>query len=65
MFAGCPENREDDNIEVLKSRIDVYLQETTPLIELYKKQSILKTLDGMQSIEKVSRDINKSLDEVN
>ena len=59
------ENREDDNIEVLKSRIDVYLQETTPLIELYKKQSILKTLDGMQSIEKVSRDINKSLDEVN
>ena len=59
------ENREDDNIEVLKSRIDVYLQETTPLIELYKKQNILKTLDGMQSIEKVSRDINKSLDEIN
>ena len=59
------ENREDDNIEVLKSRIDVYLQETTPLIELYKKKNILKILDGMQSIEKVSRDINKSLDEIN
>ena len=36
------ENREDDSIEVLKSRIDVYLQETTPLIDLYKKQNILK-----------------------
>ena len=59
------ENREDDTIEVLKSRIDVYLQETTPLIDLYKKQNILKTLNGTQSIEDVSNDMNKSLDEIN
>ena len=59
------ENREDDSIEVLKSRIDVYLQETTPLIDLYKKQNILKTLNGTQSIEDVSNDMNKSFDEIN
>ena len=59
------ENREDDSIEVLKLRIDVYLQETTPLIDLYKKQNILKTLNGTQSIEDVSNDMNKSFDEIN
>ena len=59
------ENREDDTIEVLKSRIDVYLQETAPLIELYKKQGLLKKLNGMQSIQNVNNDMNKLLDEIN
>ena len=43
----------------------VYLQETAPLIELYKKQGLLKKLNGMQSIEDVSNDMNKSFDEIN
>ena len=58
------ENREDDNIDVLKSRINVYLKETTPLIDLYKKKNVLKALNGMQSIENVSKDICKSIDEI-
>ena len=58
------ENRDDDNVDVLKSRIDVYLKETTPLIDLYKKKNILKTLDGMQAIESVSNDMSKSIDEI-
>ena len=58
------EDREDDSIDVLKSRIDVYLKETTPLIDLYKKKNVLKTLDGMQAIESVSNDMSKSIDEI-
>ena len=58
------ENREDDSIDVLKSRIDVYLKETTPLIDLYKKQNLLKTLNGMQSIENVSNDMCESIDKI-
>ena len=58
------ENREDDNIDVLKSRINVYLKETTPLIDLYKKKNVLKALNGMQSIENVSKDICKYIDEI-
>ena len=58
------ENRKDDIIEVLKSRIDVYLKETVPLIDLYKKKNILKTFNGMQSIEDVNKDLSKSLDEL-
>ena len=50
---------------MLKSRIDVYLKETAPLIDLYKKKNILKTFNGMQCIEDVNNDLNKSLDELN
>ena len=57
------EDREDDSIDVLKSRIDVYLNETTPLIDLYKKKNVLKTLNGMQSIKNVSNDIFQSIEE--
>jgi len=49
---------------VLKSRIDVYLKETAPLIDLYRKKNILKTFNGMQSIEDVNKDLSKSLDEL-
>ena len=55
------ENREDDNIKVLISRIDVYLNETRPLIDLYKKKNILKTFNGMRSINDISKDIDKAL----
>ena len=58
------ENRVDDSRNVLNSRIDVYLQETEPLIELYKKQGLLKKINGMQSIENVNNDMNKFLDEI-
>ena len=57
------ENRADDSIEVLKSRIDVYSKETELLIKLFKNQSLLKTINGMQSIENVNKDMNKFLDE--
>ena len=59
------ENRDDDNIAILKSRINVYLQETTPLIKLYEKKGLLKKLNGMQSIEEVKNDISKSLEQIN
>lgn len=47
----------------MKSRIDVYSKETEQLIELFKKQGLLKKINGMQSIENVSNDMNKFLDE--
>ena len=59
------ENRVDDSIAVLKSRIDVYFQETEPLIDLYEQQDLLKKINGMQSIENVTNDMNKFLDEIN
>ena len=59
------ENRIDDNLNVLNSRIEVYLKETEPLIELYKKQGLLKKINGMQSIENVNNEMRKFLDVIN
>lgn len=53
------ENRDDDNVSVLESRIHVYLKETRPLIDLYKNKNILEKVDGMKSIDEVNKNINK------
>ena len=56
--------RNDDNPSVLKNRIIIYKKDTLPVINFYKKTNRLKSIDGMQSIEKVSNDIQKLIDEL-
>ena len=51
------ENREDDDVKVLKSRMNVYSNETMPLVDLYEKKNILKTINGMKTVEEVNNDI--------
>ena len=53
--------RADDNEETVKSRLNVYKNETAPLIEFYKNQGVLINVDGMQAIDKVFEDIAKLL----
>ena len=38
--------RDDDKPETVQNRLQVYHQQTQPLIDYYKKQGILKTVDG-------------------
>ena len=49
--------RDDDNSEILKNRINVYKNDTLPVLEYYKGSNKLHTVNGMQDIEKVSKDI--------
>ena len=49
--------RDDDKPETVQKRLTVYHEQTQPLIDYYKKQSILKTVDGTQPMEKVFADI--------
>lgn len=53
--------RADDTEETVKSRLNVYKNETAPLINFYKKQGVLKNVDGMKSIEEVFEEISKAL----
>lgn len=46
--------REDDKPETVENRIRVYLEQTTPLIDYYRKQGVLSEIDGTQAIEKVT-----------
>ena len=50
-------SRSDDNAEVLAERLKVYHANTAPILPYYRNQNKLVTIDGMQSIDKVSEDI--------
>ncbi|MFC1485799.1 adenylate kinase [Candidatus Latescibacterota bacterium] len=47
------EGRSDDNRETIKKRLDVYYQQTAPLKAFYEKRSILKTVDGVGTVEEI------------
>ena len=49
--------REDDRVEVIAERIRVYLEETAPVIDYYRRRGILRELDGTRTIEEVGADI--------
>ena len=53
--------RDDDNSEILANRLIVYNQETMPVIKYYEQKNLLKKINGMLSIEDVSKDILKVL----
>ena len=49
--------REDDKVETVTIRIRVYLEQTIPLVEYYRKSGKLIEIDGAQSVEQVSNDL--------
>lgn len=51
------ERRDDDNAETLKRRLEVYHEQTAPILPYYEGRSMLKKVDGMKSIEEVSKQI--------
>ena len=45
--------RDDDNIESISKRIEVYGEQTEPMIEFYRESGILQVVNGEGSIEAV------------
>lgn len=46
--------RADDTVETLKRRLAVYHAQTAPVAEYYRKKGVLKTVDGMGTMDEVS-----------
>ena len=53
--------RKDDNAETVRERLNVYHNQTAPLIDYYKAQGKLLTVDGNQEINDVFSEIVKVL----
>jgi adenylate kinase len=53
--------RSDDNAETLKKRLKVYHDQTAPVLPYYKKQGLLREIDGMVGIDDVTAQIEKAL----
>ena len=55
------EIREDDNLQVMKKRLQVYIDQTEPLISYYSNHKNFIVINGMNDISKVSEDIKINL----
>lgn len=55
--------REDDKSETVRRRIEVYNEQTAPLIDYYRQKGVLKTIDGTQPIEAVTVDLLNAVQE--
>ncbi len=53
--------RADDNVEVVRNRLNVYRELTEPLVAYYRRQGLVKSVDGMQPIESVAAAIRGAL----
>jgi len=53
--------REDDKVETVVRRIRVYMEQTTPLVEYYRRAGLLAEVDGAQPIAQVTADLMISL----
>ena len=56
--------RSDDNAEVLAARLKVYHDNTAPVLPYYEDKGQLVTIDGMQSVEEVNKQIEACLNSV-
>jgi adenylate kinase len=54
--------RSDDTPETLAHRLKVYYQNTAPLLDFYRGQGKLQTLDGMAPVEAVTKAVAEALD---
>lgn len=50
-------HREDDKEEVIRRRIGVYMEQTSPLIEFYRAKGLLQSVDGHLTMDEVTREI--------
>ena len=53
--------RSDDNEAVLKTRLESYNKETLPILDYYKGQGKLSTIDAMRDIDHVWGDLRQSV----
>ena len=56
--------REDDNPETVARRIKVYFEQTSPLIDYYRRQNKLIEIDGTQPIEQVAEILSSAMKKV-
>ncbi|MFJ3393479.1 adenylate kinase [Leifsonia aquatica] len=57
------QGRADDSEEAIRHRQDVYVRETSPLVEVYSKRGLLVEVDGLGEIDEVAERVRAALAE--
>ncbi len=58
------QRKDDSNGEIIKNRLTVYQEKTFPLINYYKKQGKVVSINGVGNIENISQKISKEIDRI-
>ncbi|SFB14461.1 adenylate kinase [Nocardioides alpinus] len=58
------DGRADDTEDVIRRRQEIYLEQTEPLIGVYRERGILVEVDGMGEVDDVTARIFAALDEI-
>lgn len=58
------DGRADDTEDVIRRRLEVYAEETEPLIEVYGARGLVVSVDGMGEISEVQQRIFAALDDI-
>lgn len=53
--------RSDDTVELINKRLDLYYQQTQPLLDYYNNQGILTEINGIGDIDQIQHEIRKHL----
>ena len=61
---GQESGRSDDNEETIKKRLDVYHNQTAPLIEWYKKEKLHHHINGLGELDRIFADICNVIDNI-
>ncbi len=71
-FQTCPHDgkcqgehlyqRDDDKPETVRSRLQVYQEQTSPLIDYYREKGVLVEVNGDQSMEAVQTDLRAAIE---
>lgn len=62
ILRGQQSGRSDDNKETIKKRLDVYHNQTSPLIDWYEKEGIHYHINGLGELDRIFADICKVID---
>lgn len=57
------EGRADDNEETIRKRMEVYREQTEPLLDYYRAKGLVVKVDGSQSVEQVQQDLVQVIEE--
>ncbi|MGB3185193.1 MAG: adenylate kinase [Ornithinimicrobium sp.] len=56
------QGRSDDTEEVIRERMNLYVEETAPLSAIYKSRGLLIEVDGMGEVDDVTQRVHSALD---
>ena len=55
------DGRSDDNEETINKRVENFLKDTKPLIEIYDKTGKLIRIDAMKGVEQIFEDVKAKM----